>query len=692
MRTSFSLSLLLALTACGPDPLPPGVTLTPEAPTTTDDLVLGLVANPENSERRVISYDVRWSVDGEAMSDLDDALTVPAALTTKGQVWQATVTAVDDKERIGESVTTEVTIINTAPTASVELAPTAPKTTEDLVATVTSTDADGDALTTTYTWLRGTDVEDVLGERVPADRTAKGETWTVRAVVNDGEADSEPVEAQVSIDNSVPVADSVVITPSEAYEDTELVASPAGADSDGDTLSWSYAWSINGVDLPGVDTATLTGDYFDKGDEVSVSATPNDGNIDGNTVTGGPVTILNTAPSVESAAIDPTAAAEDTELSCIGSGFTDIDGDAPDYRYSWQVNGAVVSTDATLDGNYFDRDDTVVCVITPWDGEAEGAPVSTAALVIDNTAPELTSVALSDLAPRTNDTLTATATGGFDLDGDAISYEWSWTVAGSVVATETTSTPTATLSGTGAFSKGETVFVTVTPKDDGLSGTPVSSSSATVANTLPTAPDVEITPAEPDEDDDLVCSVVVAAADADGDSLTYNVDWYLDGVLWTGSVDTTTHSGDTIAAADLDVGDEWECEVTADDGDGEGPAAMSDVVEIVASSLTPVVGATGTLGSFAPSGSRNDGWRICRVSGGTAWFASNSRGGYNFHDICKAYGYKGADAWGGTCGTVCGYCGTSGDERYSRTGTVGTVAGNLSATQIYYTVHWRCAN
>ncbi|MFT7521315.1 MAG: hypothetical protein ACI9MC_003466 [Kiritimatiellia bacterium] len=49
---------------------------------------------------------------------------------------------------------------------------------------------------------------------------------------------------------------------------------------------------------------------------------------------------------------------------------------------------------------------------------------------------------------------------------------------------------------------------------------------------------------------------------------------------------------------------------------------------------------------------------------------------------------KGAVRWGGTCGTVCGCCGTKGREHYDRTGTVGT----YSATQVYLTVHCRCSN
>ena len=52
---------------------------------------------------------------------------------------------------------------------------------------------------------------------------------------------------------------------------------------------------------------------------------------------------------------------------------------------------------------------------------------------------------------------------------------------------------------------------------------------------------------------------------------------------------------------------------------------------------------------------------------------------------CQALGYDGADAFGGNCNTVCGYCGTPGQETYDGAG-----AGWPDAFRS--TVTWSCTN
>jgi len=91
----------------------------------------------------------------------------------------------------------------------------------------------------------------------------------------------------------------------------------------------------------------------------------------------------------------------------------------------------------------------------------------------------------------------------------------------------------------------------------------------------------------------------------------------------------------------------------------------------------PAVGTTGNAG--VNSGAN---WIVCRADAATAWVAANRGGNYNPTTACNALGYRSVDAWGGTCGTVCGFCGMDGDETYDGAG------GN--ATALTFTVHWRC--
>lgn len=1043
--------LVLALSACAGSPPSPTLALSPDAPTTTDDIVLDITDAAELDV--AVTYDVAWYRDGEIVNSVTDETTVPASLTAKGQTWLAQVTAVDDKERLSATVDLAVVVVNTAPTATVEAGPESPATDDDLVATATGLDADGDTLTYAWTWLRDGVDADVSSDTVPASMTAKGEVWTVQIVPNDGEVDGDLAEATLSVGNTPPEAARVTLDPAEVYETTTVTATAEGSDADGDGIDWTYTWSVNGVVLLDVEGPQLTGTDFDKGDRITVEAQPSDGLVDGNVVVSDEITVLNSAPSVNRAIISPTDAAEDSSLTCAGTDWTDVDGDIEGYRTGWEVNGALVSTEASLNGADFDKGDSVVCVLTPWDGtdegeavrsnavivqntvpvlasaaltpsspkegdtlsvtlgtasdidgdkitftyawtvdgklagtgttldstsfakgevitvavtpndgDADGATVTSGAVTVVNTAPVMSSVTLSPASVRTNDTITAspvatdadgdtitfsyawsvnskpvgatgatldggtyfdkgdevdvlvtpndgdddgsplrssattilntapsissvavspakpttetalgcTPSGWSDDDSDSASYIYAWTKNGTTIAKEISSTlaasnfdrddevvcqvtpndgtddgktvsssvvtilnaapsvgsvglsstsPTtnATLTATARsvsdpdgdtvsltydwfvdttrvssttttsttaslvgsfFDKGDEVYVRVTPKDASATGTAVTSATATVANTpptiagarilpttlyttstataslsgvkdadgdtlsyrytwyvagtvvggtgsslsgtffskgqvvqfvvsvsdgdssvsraatavtvansLPTAPKIALTPTTPDDTENLVCSVTAAATDADGDKLSYDIDWYLNGTLWTGRTSTTSRSGDTILAADTKATQKWQCFASAWDGSAYGPDASSGTVTVVASFTPPKVGTTGTYGVA----SGGDAWQVCRADSSTAWVAANTSGIYSFHAICKNFGYLGANAWGGTCGTLCGYCGTVGDERYSSTGTVGVLSGNYSATQVYYTVHWRCA-
>ena len=81
-----------------------------------------------------------------------------------------------------------------------------------------------------------------------------------------------------------------------------------------------------------------------------------------------------------------------------------------------------------------------------------------------------------------------------------------------------------------------------------------------------------MTPQSPDESEDL--SVSYSASDADQDSLTTTIYWYLDGVRITEFDDDTT-----IPSIATREGDEWRVEVTVSDGD-EIVSKTSQVISI----------------------------------------------------------------------------------------------------------------
>ena len=91
----------------------------------------------------------------------------------------------------------------------------------------------------------------------------------------------------------------------------------------------------------------------------------------------------------------------------------------------------------------------------------------------------------------------------------------------------------------------------------------------------------------------------------------------------------------------------------------------------------PDVGTTGTDTTYGPSP-----WKVCRANESSAWVSADNGGIYNPVKVCNELGYAGYDLYGGTCGTVCGFCGTP-DEYYDGNGLA-------NATFLTYTVNWRC--
>ena len=81
---------------------------------------------------------------------------------------------------------------NAPPSAPVvSLSPSSPKTSDDLKVAVVapSVDPEGQAVTYSYQWLKdGAPQADLVTDTVPADRTKKGEAWTVLVTPSDGKA------------------------------------------------------------------------------------------------------------------------------------------------------------------------------------------------------------------------------------------------------------------------------------------------------------------------------------------------------------------------------------------------------------------------------------------------------------------------------------------------------------------------
>lgn len=164
---------------------------------------------------------------------------------------------------------------------------------------------------------------------------------------------------------------------------------------------------------------------------------------------------------------------------------------------------------------------------------------------VGNGLPTLTSCTITPATAYTDDELTVTPGGYSDPDADPEGYQYQWYRNGSPIGGATF----ATLSGVTYFGRGDDITVDCTAFDGYSAGTTVTSGTRTIQDSPPTAPTVDVTPEEPEDDDYLACAVVGASTDADGDAIAYAYAWTRDGVA-TGLTSTTvdpsaTSNGET---------------------------------------------------------------------------------------------------------------------------------------------------
>jgi hypothetical protein len=390
-------------------------------------------------------------------------------------------------------------------------------------------------------------------------------THTLTARVTD--TDGLYAEALVLlVVNGLPTAPEIELSPDPATtEDTLSVTITTDAtDADGDPVSYSHAWTVDGAPSSASTGATLSSADTTKGQTWTVEVTPNDGHSDGPAGSDS-VTIDNTAPVLADVTLSPDPASEDDTLTCTPGTTTDPDGDSITHATAWSVDGSDPGVSETeLTGDHFDRGSTVFCTVTPHDGEEAGASVDSNSVIIENTAPSIDSVAITPDPATISDTLTCSYTGYDDSDGDADASSLLWRVNGSIAGTGTTLSS--------GFVGGDTVVCVVTPDDGTDTGTAVSA-SLTIANTEPVLADVTLAPDPAVEGDTLTCTPGTTT-DADGtSSFTYSYAWSVSG-------SDPGETGSTLSSDFFDRDQAVFCSVTPNDGTDDGTAVVSNTVTI----------------------------------------------------------------------------------------------------------------
>ena len=271
-----------------------------------------------------------------------------------GQQGQADI-VVRTTDEFGDSVTATFHVSvapagNVAPTATVALSPAQPLIDSTLTATATVADGNSNPVNLTYVWKNGstvlkttsatsslTDTLDLTQSEM-ASNVSAGDTITIEVTPNDGFVDGTTVTAMQTL-NSAPTA-TVALTPESPLVNSVLTATATSADVNGQPVKLTYVWKVGTTVVQTTSATSSLTDTLDlskpdisteaAGNIITVEITPNDGTVDGTTVTATQtLTSSNEVPTVLGAAdldVTFTTSASPTSQNVDLAGiFTDQD-------------------------------------------------------------------------------------------------------------------------------------------------------------------------------------------------------------------------------------------------------------------------------------------------------------------------------------------------------------------------------
>lgn len=389
----------------------------------------------------------------------------------------------------------------------VDLQPAVPYTNDDLEALIVSEsiDPDDDAVTLSYAWYKNDELQPDLTEAtVSADLTAVGDVWTVSILANDGSLDSADTRRSVTIRNSPPVLSASLQwidgdgnpvadldAPTQDFDldssmGYDLQVATTVEDIDADDITYTYVWSVDGVETT-LEDDILTADQLSNGQEWVVEVTANDGLVDSETVEIA-FDFFNNAPTISAVTMNPEMPYFGDAVMCEATVDDDADGDTVETTYVWTItagepdmdedgnpvmdeNGNPVytvseSTDNPLDTSALVEGDSIQCRATADDGHDTSSMATETIVLVEyvNTAPVVSGVTITgEFVGETLECSYTTITDAEQAESAiTVSYEWTDSSGASLGTTSSLDTT--------SLSPGD-ITCTVTADDGELTGT-----------------------------------------------------------------------------------------------------------------------------------------------------------------------------------------------------------------------------
>lgn len=397
----------------------------------------------------------------------------------------------------------------------------------------------------------------------------------VELTPSDGIGEGEKISTSLSIGNTLPTFESIEITPSQGIDSgTTLSCEATASDLDDDSMTYTYTWRIlrdgffTEFEEAG-DTFELNPSLVQPTDKVYCFSEVFEAEQNGETlIDSSYVTVENQTPEVTSVLISPsTGVRSGDSLFCYGQA-QDSDLSELTLEYQWQQNANFIGLgqEIILDSDNAAKGDIISCQLTATDPH-EGEAQLSFDVTVSNTAPTMTEIGINPTQPTSQEDIECTgiATDADSSDFSLLSYTYNWFSDG-VIQSETSSILVA------PFSVGSEIQCTVTVSDGEDEGDSLTT-SVIIANTVP-----EVTSFNFDIDpiytNDLLTTTVVSE-DIDGDTITLNYDWYVDGIL------VKTGLGNTLdGIQDFDKNQQVWTIVTPNDGTEDGNSYTSDILTV----------------------------------------------------------------------------------------------------------------
>ena len=550
----------------------------------------GLVADAEDAAE---DLQIRWSsqADGVFGEDPPSGAGAVFASTTLSPGDHEITLLVTDSSGLECLALLDLQVDEPPSAPVVTLAPDPPTTLDDLsAAIVDGVDPEGGVVTQTISWtVDGADAG-LTGTVVPSAELDEGEVWAISVVATDEEGlESAPATASVTVANAPPSAPVITIDPAAPTQAEDLVCAvdvPA-TDADGDTVSLSYAWELDGA------PTSFTGDTLDwleteVGDLWTCVATPHDGDVAGPSGDD-TVQIAAGCASITVPAGGEVAVPDMTPLRLAGGDFTieawvhlASSGTIASKAASsggWQLAVSVGTVVADVGGTQLVATNAVPA--NQWTHVAATFDSGSGLMTLWADGANVGSGAVTQPGATLTDPLLLGADGsggGFDGSLDDVRLSSVVRYSAPFVPASQLGADANTIAWWGFEEAGGSDAKDLSGGGhDGVVSAPAvfDTSESTCSNDqAPTAPVVEVTPEYPLLSEDLTCALLTPSVDPEGATVTYQGTWLVDGAP---SGQTFVAFPATLASALTSEGEEWTCSVTASDGGQLGPAGTDSV-------------------------------------------------------------------------------------------------------------------